>query len=174
MAGRERWRQAPGYPEYDVSDRGRVRSWTTGRPRLMKQRTGGDGYPRVTLQDARGRKRVERTHIMVARAFLGPARGRLVRHKTKSKKPALSNLEYGSHMDNHKDKYRDGTDQRGEKNSQAELTKTHAKQIYKLKGKYTQLEIAEMYGISRQAVSDIHRGITWDEVTGAKKKSRKR
>jgi len=173
MAGKERWRQAPGYPEYDVSDQGRVRSWTTGRPRLMKQRIGGDGYPRVTLQDDRGRKRVERTHIMVARAFLGPARGRLVRHKTKSKKPALNNLEYGSHMDNHKDKYRDGTDQRGEKNSQAELTKAHAKQIYKLKGKYTQLEIAEMYGISRQAVSDIHRGITWNEVTGAKKKKRR-
>jgi len=107
---------------------------------------------------------------MVARAFLGPARNRLVRHKTKSKSPALKNLEYGSYMDNHKDKYRDGTDQRGEKNSQAELTKSHARQIYKLKGTYTQQEIAEMFGVSRQAVSDIHRGITWTGVTKSQKR----
>jgi DNA-binding XRE family transcriptional regulator len=73
-------------------------------------------------------------------------------------------------MDNHRDKYRDGTDQRGEKNSQAELIRKHAKQIYKLKGKMTQQEIADSFGVSRQAVSDIHRGITWARVTGAKKR----
>ena len=86
------------------------------------------------------------------------------------KSPAVKNLEYGTHMDNHKDKYRDGTDQRGEKNSQAELIKKHAKQIYRLKGKETQQEIADQFGVSRQAVSDIHRGITWARVTGAKRK----
>lgn len=174
-SGQERWRQVPGYPDYDVSDKGRVRSWLSGRKKLMKLRTGSgaDNYPRVTLQNAKGEKKVERVHLLVARAFLGPARGRLVRHKSKSKSPAVSNIEYGSYMDNHNDKYRDGTDQRGEKNSQAELTKTHAKQILKMKGKYTQQEIAEMYGISRQAVSDIHRGITWgDSIKKRKRKSR--
>ena len=170
-ARKERWRQAPGYPDYDVSDLGRVRSWKAGsRPKLMKQRPGSDGYPRVTLQNAKGEKKVERTHLLVARAFLGPARGRLVRHKSTSYSPKLSNLEYGSYMDNHKDKYRDGTDQRGEKNSQAELIRKHAKQIYRLKGKKTQREIAERFGVSRQAVSDIHRGITWAEVTGANRR----
>jgi len=73
-------------------------------------------------------------------------------------------------MDNHRDKYRDGTDQRGEKNSQAELIRKHAKEIYKLKGRFTQKEIAAMFGVSRQAVSDIHRGVTWARVTGAKKR----
>jgi len=165
----ERWRQIPGYPSYDVSDRGRVRSWLSGRKKLMKLRVGSDSYPRVTLQNKKGEKKVERVHLLVARAFLGPARGRLVRHKTKSKSPALSNLEYGSYMDNHRDKYRDGTDQRGERNSQAELTKAHVRQIMKLKGKNTQQEIAEMYGISRQAVSDIHRGVTWTHSMQANK-----
>jgi len=170
-ARKERWRSAPGYPDYDISDLGRVRSWKTGRARLMKTRPGTtDGYPRVTLQNSKGSKRVERVHLLVARAFLGPARGRLVRHKTKSKRAALKNLEYGTYMDNHRDKYRDGTDQRGEKNSQAELIRRHAKQIFKLKGKKTQQEIADEFGVSRQAVSDIHRGITWARVTGAKRK----
>jgi len=148
---------------------GRVRSWKSGKPTLMKTRIGSDGYPRVTLQGPDEKKSVQRVHLLVARAFLGPAKSRIVRHKTKSKSPRLSNLEYGSHMDNHKDKYRDGTDQRGEKNSQAELTREHAKEIYKLKGKMKQIDIAESYGISRQAVSDIHRGITWSRITGANK-----
>ena len=168
---KERWRSIPGYPDYDISDLGRVRSWKGGgKPKLMRTRPGDDTYPRVTLQNAKGKKKVERVHLLTARAFLGPARGRLVRHKSKSKSPALRNLEYGTHMDNHKDKYRDGTDQRGEKNSKAELIKKHAKQIYRLKGKETQQEIADQFGVSRQAVSDIHRGVTWARVTGAKRK----
>lgn len=174
MSTRERWRQIPGFKDYDVSDQGRIRSWKgvkTGArsaPELMKIRLGNDGYPRVTLQNSRGQKSVQRVHILVARAFLGPARGRLVLHKSgKEHDPRLKNLEYGTHMDNHDDKYRHGTSQVGERNSQAELTQKHVKEIYKLRKKYTQKEIAEMYGVSRQAVSDIHRGITWEEVTGA-------
>ncbi len=170
---KERWRQIPGYRDYDVSDLGRIRSWKGGKSRPMKTRQGGDHdrYPRVTLQNAAGQKKVERVHLLVARAFLGPARGRLVRHRDgKEWKPQLSNLEYGSYLDNKLDKHRHGTDQVGERNSQAELIKRHAKQIYRLKGKYTQREIAEMFGVSRQAVSDIHRGVTWAGVTGAKSK----
>jgi len=167
----ERWRQVPGYKDYDVSDLGRIRSWKGGKSRLMKTRKGTDGYPRVTLQNAAGEKCVERVHLLVARAFLGAARGRLVRHKDGNKaRPRLSNLEYGSYLDNKLDKHRHGTDQVGERNSQAELIGKHARQIYKLKGKQTQKDIADMFGISRQAVSDIHRGITWAKATGAKQK----
>ena len=167
----ERWRQVPGYKDYDVSDLGRVRSWKGGKSRLMKTRKGGDGYPRVTLQSVAGVKKVERVHLLVARAFLGPARGRLVRHKDGNKaRPKLTNLEYGTFLDNSEDKHKHGTDQVGERNSQAELVKKHARQIFKLKGKYTQQEIAEMFGISRQAVSDIHRGITWAKSSGAKRR----
>lgn len=134
----------------------------------MKTREGDDGYIRVTLQDSKGTKRVERVHILVARAFLGSARGRLVRHKDgKTWHPQLSNLEYGTYLDNSRDKRRHGTDQVGERNSQAELGLRQAKRIYKLKGKKTQKEIAEQFGVSRQAVSDIHRGVTWGDATGA-------
>jgi len=165
---KERWRQIPGYRDYDVSDLGRIRSWKGGKSRIMKTRRGSDGYPRVTIQSAGGDKKVERVHLLVARAFLGSARGRLVRHKDgKNWRPMLSNLEYGTYLDNKQDKHRHGTDQVGERNSQSELIKRHAKQIHRLKGKYTQKEIAEMFGVSRQAVSDIHRGVTWADVTGA-------
>ena len=172
---KERWRQVPGYPDYDISERGKVRTWKSGKPRVMKTRIGKDGYPRVTLQAASGKKKVERVHALVAWAYLGAPKGRLIRHKDgKEWRPLLSNLEYGTYLDNKLDKHRHGTDQVGERNSQAELIKKHAKQIYKLKKKYTQQEIAEMFGVSRQAVSDIHRGITWASVTGAGKQRKKR
>lgn len=166
---KERWRQISGYPDYDVSTLGRVRSWKTGKPRIMKTRQGSDGYIRVTLQNDRGIKNVERVHLLVARSFIGPARGMLVRHQDgKAKNPKLSNLEYGTYLDNKLDKHRHGTDQVGERNSQAELIEKQVKQVWKLKGKMTQREIADMFGMSRQAVSDIHRGITWTHVTRKK------
>ena len=137
----------------------------------MKTRKGDDGYPRVTLQTSGGKKKVERVHLLVAKSFLGPARGRIVLHKNgKEWMPRLDNLRYGTHLQNTDDKRKHGTDQGGERNSQSELIKKHAKQIYKLKGKYTQRSIAEMFGVSRQAVSDIHRGVTWSTVTGATRK----
>lgn len=174
---KERWRQIPDFSWYDVSSLGRIRSWKPDRPsqkkardkpKVMLTRLDRDGYPRITLQDDKGKKRVVRIHILVARAFLGPAKGRLVLHKKNNRgKPHLANLEYGSYEDNNDDKYISGTHQMGENNSRAEVTKKQAKEIYRLKGKMTQILIAKRFDISRQAVSDIHRGITWAEVTGA-------
>lgn len=173
---KERWRQIPNFGWYDVSSLGRVRTWKpttkTGkarpRPKLMKLRKDDDGYLRVTLQSDAGKKCVKRIHILVARAFLGPARGRLVLHKNgKNWDNRLKNLEYGSYQDNNDDKYEHGTHGMGEQNTQAVLTKKKVKEIYRLKGRMTQVEIAKKFGISRQAVSDIHRGETWAEVTGA-------
>ena len=86
----------------------------------------------------------------------------MVRHKDgKPSNPKLSNLEYGTQRENSKDKLRHGTHARGTNNASALLSPHEVKQILRLKGEMTQQEIADEYGISRQAVSDIHRGITW-------------
>ena len=179
----EVWKKIPGYPGYDVSNRGRVRSYKgvnqnapmRERPRLMKQRTPkSDGYPRVTLQNKDDKKVVRQVHLLVARAFLGPAKGRVVLHKNgRRNNPRLSNLRYGTHQVNMDDKYIHGTHGMGERNTQALLSERERNKILRLKGEMTQQEIAEEYGISRQAVSDIHRGITWAHVHPYLKKLRK-
>lgn len=177
----ESWKKIPGYPGYDVSDRGRTRSYkgvnqnapSRTRPRLMKQRIADDGYPRVTLQNKEGRKVVRQVHLLVARAFLGPANGRIVLHKDgKPSNPRLTNLRYGSHQANMNDKYAHGTHGMGEQNTQALLSQKERTQILRLKGQMTQQEIADKYGIARQTVSDIHRRITWDHVHPYLKKMR--
>jgi len=178
----EAWKKIPGYPDYEVSDLARVRSYKGVNqnaplrkvPRLMRTRIPADGYPRVTLQNREGRKVVRQVHLLVARAFLGPANGRIVLHKNgKSTIPRLSNLRYGSHQVNMDDKYIHGTHGMGERNTQALVSEKERNQIVKLKGEMTQQDIADKYGISRQAVSDIHRGITWAHVHPYIKKLRK-
>jgi hypothetical protein len=144
-----------------------VRSFKAGKKvhkkaKIMRLRKDRDGYVRVTLQNDKGQKVVKRIHVLVARAFLGPARGRLVCHKKNRRNdPRLSNIRYGSYEDNKNDKYTDGTHQIGENNSRAQITKKEAKQILKFKDKIPQSELAKMYGISRQAVSDIQRKKSW-------------
>jgi DNA-binding XRE family transcriptional regulator len=177
----ETWKKIPGYPDYEVSDLGKIRSYKgvnqnaprRKRPRLMKQRIADDGYPRVTLQNKDGKKVVRQVHLLVARAFLGPANGRLVLHKDgRPHNRKLSNLQYGSHQRNMDDKYAHGTHGMGEFNTQALLTERDRNEIVKLKGEMTQQEIADIYGVSRQTVSDIHRGVTWNHVHPHLKKMR--
>ncbi len=173
---KERWKTVPGFSWYEVSDQGRVRSFKPVNqnakppktPKSMRLRKGDGGYVRVTMQDDYGQKRVMPVHLLVARAFLGSPRGRIVRHLDGDRTNAkLKNLAYGSRQENEWDKFDHGTHGLGEQNAQALLSESDVRDIYDLRGIKTQSKIAEDFGISRQAVSDIHRGITWSEVTGA-------
>lgn len=165
----ESWKKIPGFSRYEVSTLGRVRSKTAGEPKIMKRRLGTGGYVRVTMQSDRGKKISAPVHMLVARTFLGPADRRIVLHKDGDETNcALSNLKYGTQKDNLKDKHRHGTSQRGARNSQALLTSTQAKGIYALKGQVTQSEAGRRFGVARQTVSDIWRGVSWSEVTGEK------
>lgn len=174
---KERWKQhPPPFTWYEISSNGRVRSYLGPNqnskprktPKMMKTRTPKDGYPRVTLQTDSGKKVVRRVHLLVARAFLGPTKKRIVRHKDGNPgNPKLSNLEYGTLRQNSHDKYRHGTHGIGDQNSRALLSEKEALEIYSLKGIESQASLANRYNLSPQAVSDIHRGITWSEITGA-------
>lgn len=173
----ERWKQhPPPFTWYEISSKGRVRSYlganqnskTRKAPKMMKVRTPKDGYPRVTLQTDSGKKVVRRVHLLVARTFLGAPKGRIVRHKNgKPEHPELSNLTYGTLKQNSHDKYRHGTHGIGDQNSRALLSEKDALEIYSLRGTESQVSLANRFGLSPQSVSDIHRGITWTEITGA-------
>lgn len=177
MANAKRWKRIPKFSDYEVSTAGEIRSHKGMSVHMMKTRIGSDGYPRLTLQDDDGNKRVRRVHLLVADAFLGAARGRIVRHRNGNlQDPRLSNLKYGTQLENSADRYLHGTHGMGDNNSQAILTAKEARAIMKLKGKVSQAEISRRFGISRQAVSDIHRGKTWahENKTAARRRTRSR
>lgn len=105
----EQWRVINGYGGmYDVSDRGRVRSWKGGDKRyarILKQARQNQGYCVVHLTN-RGRGTVRSVHLLVCEAFIGTrpfigGRKADINHKNGVKHDnRLENLEYVTRADN--------------------------------------------------------------------------
>lgn len=108
----EEWRPVVGYERtYAVSNLGRV--YSLPRPRtkggILRGSVDSHGYRRVALvQD--GKQRTRRVHILVMRAFVGPApEGMEILHKDGDPaNPRLDNLRYGTHQENGLDASRHG------------------------------------------------------------------
>ena len=99
----EEWRDVPGFPGYQASSLGRVRS-----PRkILKLSIDTGGYLTVTLGHATQR----RVHCLVMLAFVGPPpEGQEVCHDNGDKQNArLDNLYYGTRERNIEDAVRHGT-----------------------------------------------------------------
>lgn len=52
----------------------------------------------------------------------------------------------------------------GEDNGNSKLTVEKVKAIKRSKGKITQRELAEIYGVTRTTIARIHCGLTWEHV----------
>lgn len=111
----EKWRDVPGHEGlYEVSTEGRVRSTrrrgTSGKL-LARKRAKRGGYLTVSL--LRNCEQTTRpVHSLVLEAFAGPRpTGAEIRHLDGDPSNArLSNLAYGTHSENVRDKRKHGTD----------------------------------------------------------------
>lgn len=95
----ERWRAIPGWPGYQASDRGQVRS---ARGMLTPTRDR-DGYRRVTLYRP-GQRKQFRVGWLVLLAWAGPPE--VLHGPAGNGDDSLSNLRYGSRLENERDKRR--------------------------------------------------------------------
>lgn len=73
-------------------------------------------------------------------------------------------LRWATHEENQQDRYADGTDPRGERNSNAKITEDDVREIRQLSGFTSQRVIASMFGISQPAVSQIVLRKKWRHV----------
>jgi hypothetical protein len=117
----ERWLPVPGYDGmYDVSDRGRVRSWYPWRgnsvPRILAPQLNNYLYDSFSLC-LNGVNVRRKAHHLVLLAFVGPRpEGMETRHLDGNpRNNSLSNLAYGTHTENMQDKIRHGTNSGAEK-----------------------------------------------------------
>ncbi len=128
----EEWRAIDRFPGYEVSSLGRIRSLprlvfqANGKPqpqpfRMHSTYAGSSGYLSVHIRHD-GRRDKIRVHLLVTRAFLGPAPiGQECRHKNGNRlDPRLSNLEYGTRQENMRDAIKHGTFGRLKKNRRLE------------------------------------------------------
>lgn len=173
---REIWKPVNGYEGlYEVSNLGRVRSLPkTVRcdekrsyfmpSRIMRQTMRR--YPLVGL--VRDGKQTSCTvHSLMCIAFYGPRpKGHCVRHLDGDiKNNRLSNLRWGTYVENNADQVRHGTRIMGERHPLAIATNAIVKEIRRRwNGGESQSSIARDMPLSRRQVCDIARGKRWSHV----------
>jgi hypothetical protein len=160
----EIWKPVVGFEGlYEVSSLGRVKALP--RPGVYRLKVGI-----IPLGMRNGRKTVHfwkdgkqfgfNVHVIVAAAFLGPANGRIVRHKDDDKlRDYASNLVYGTYRDNARDAIKNG------KVSRTATAKLTVEQVLLIKKRLNAGErcktIATGLGISPSTVSNISSKATW-------------
>ena len=157
IGSRERWRKVPGWSAYEVSDQGRVRR----AGRLLGGTVDADGYRRAHLSLPGRVKQKRGFHQLVLVAFRGsPRRGQVARHRNgRSTDNRLTNLRWGTTLQNQRDRKRHGTDSRGVRNGRTHLTERQVLQIRRASS--TQESIARQFGVCRTTISYIQRRETW-------------
>lgn len=99
----EEWREVTGFPTYEVSSHGRVRSYHGGQSKILRRRPNPKGYVYVALRAGDGQSPVNRgVHRLVAEAFIPNPDGLpLVRHRNDVPyENNVSNLAWGTDGDN--------------------------------------------------------------------------
>lgn len=169
----EEWRAAPGYPGYEVSSAGRVRSLDRvvqglrrghvvpirRRGGLMKLKTSRrTGYVSVELS---GNDVL--VHRAVLAAFVGPCPlGKETAHGDGSRSNnRLENLRYATRVENADDRRRHGTLAKGAGIGNAKLTADQVAAIRARAGKTSMAALAREYGVTRQHIGHIHHNRVW-------------
>jgi hypothetical protein len=169
MIPMEEWKTIAEFPEYAVSNLGRVKRLTASQGAVIGKVLkpyDSNGYLKVSLT-AKDKKRKVAVHRLVLEAFVGKPIGKLdcchwngIRTDNR-----IDNLRWASRSENVKDAKRHGTFPIGEKNGQAKLTANDVKKIRDLKMTgHTEMDLAKMYNVSRGAISDICRMRNWRHI----------
>lgn len=177
----ERWLPVPDWPDFDVSDWGRVRSYmlrgdhgwclkqqSTGRPpRLRKPSCSRSGHLRIKLVrwvDGKPERRMFGVHNLVLMAFDGPCPSGMECCHDPDPDPAnnrLDNIRWDTRSENMRDVVRQG------RHPNAILDEPAVRVIWAklVEGKETIKAIAEQFGVTRQAINGIKSRQRWTHVT---------
>ena len=168
---KEIWKRIKDYSRYEISNMGRVRSYTTGSPYILRSKPIVGLYRTVNLCREGGydAKRIGR---LVAEHFIVRGKGdNVINHKDGNKKnDKLSNLEWCTQAYNVEHAVKAGLYPRGERRSKTchlrKLTKSDVKAILRLKRRgVKQRKIASTFSVKEAAISHILKGRTWGWLT---------
>jgi hypothetical protein len=158
----EQWLPILDWPEYSVSNLGRVRS-----ARQILKPSKSNGYLQVKLCRP-GLQQIKNVHRLVCIAFNGPPPfpGAIVRHSPDNSKENCNadNLKWGTHKQNGQEKAEAKTTA-GENNGNARLDWDKVRQIRAAaqKGIATKKELAKQYNVAYGTIIYITTGRTWKE-----------
>jgi len=190
----EEWKTIEDFPDYEVSSQGRVKSFKRYKEgKILKPGKDRKGYLVVNLYKNRKRYH-KRIHRLVLEAFkpIENSNKFECNHKDGNKENNyIENLEWMTCSENHKHAHRIGLKNnkdknnpfygkhhseewkkehsermKGENHPQSILTEKDVIEIIKLcnEGNLTQKEIGELFGVSRDIISDIKTGKSWKHI----------
>ena len=168
----EEWRGIAGFPQYEVSNLGRVRSlWTAHRYgvnhviKIKKLTLDAGGYEVTGLWVKKGvHPKIAKVARLVLQAFVGPCpEGHEAAHvdgvKTNNR---VGNLAWKTPLENSKDKFVHGTAMLGQNNPAAKLDTATAYAIKCAVGGYK--EVAKLFGVDRSSAWRIMTGRSWKHL----------
>ena len=169
---REEWRPVPGFEEwYEVSSRGRVRSWKNARhgrrqePRQIQLIDDGKGYLFFNATRDGGAGKVY-VHRAVCEAWHGPQPecAELVRHLDDiPTRNVPDNLAWGTYRDNYLDAVANGRPAYGFTGKLSHLAVIEIRRKVGM-GEWSAAKAARAYGISASSVSGIVAGKSYRHV----------
>ena len=163
----KKWKQINGYEKYKCSNDGEVVNVLTGK--MLKSSFGSNGYLKVSLSK-NGFVKTYAVHRLVAAIFVdGDDNGLQVNHINGNKTDnRFENLEFVTPKRNTKHAIEIGTfNNSGQNNGMSKLKDEDIPKIRELlaSGEHTQKEIAEMFGVKKNAISEIKLGKKWSSVS---------
>lgn len=163
------WRDIPGMPMYEVSDKGEV--WSKWTSVLLRCTAGSNKYLRATLTVPTLSGNVERyftIHRLVLLAFRGPCpKGFQGAHLNGDRgDPRLSNLAWVHPKENAAHRLLHGTQVQGESSPNTQTTDAQAIEVRRLATEegWRGATIARHLRISIKAVNNLLRGLTWKHL----------
>lgn len=169
----EEWRVVADFPDYAVSNLGRVRRETdspyTRAGRILRQVWRG-GYLCARLCQRVGTAKQRSVHILVCEAFYGPRpspRHEAAHWDGHPINCKLSNLRWATKKENAADRDRHGHTVRGKRAlKRPKLSDEQARHIrLRLRSGERQAKLASEFNVSQSTVSLIGSGRTWKWVT---------
>jgi hypothetical protein len=162
----EVWKQIKDYPNYEVSNLGRIKSLRFGKEKIMKLNLDTRGYFMVPLRE-NGIRKTKLVHQLVLKAFVDkPKDKKCVNHingiKTDNN---VNNLEWCTQKENIIHAHNNGlcSDKKGTFNGRALLTEKQVLEIRNSNIKPLRL-LAEKYNVSWSCISGIIKRKTWNHI----------
>lgn len=167
---REIWRKIKAFPDYEISNFGRVKSHNYYRKNvsmILVPIPALSGHLRVCLYKNRKQKIVS-VHRLVLIAFKGdcPNKMQACHNAGNPANNHIDNLRWDTIKNNHADKIKHGTHQEGETSPTSKLKNAEVLEIRRLKQNgIRQNKIAKMFKVTPKNIEAITTRKTWKHLT---------
>ena len=154
-----------GFGTYFINNKGQIKN---KKNYFLKLTTDKYGYLRINLRKKDRKTKVFLVHRLVAICFIeNPLNKPQINHIDSNRKNNnVENLEWCTNSENIKHAYKYGLlSQKGSKNNMSKLNEEKVIEIYKLKDKLKHEEIAKIYGVARNTITQIMCKINWKHIT---------